>query len=75
MAQPGQTLAYRVGEIKIRLLREKAQAALGERFDPREFHNEILKDGSMPLDILETRIDRWLAGKTAAPAADTDAPE
>ena len=75
MAQPGQTLAYRVGEIKIRLLREKAQAALGERFDPREFHNEILKDGSMPLDILETRIDRWLASKTAAPAADTDAQE
>ncbi|WP_433851957.1 DUF885 domain-containing protein [Stenotrophomonas nitritireducens] len=63
MALPGQTLAYRVGEIKIRRLREKAQAALGERFDPREFHNEILKDGSMPLDILEAKIDRWIASK------------
>ncbi len=63
MALPGQTLAYRVGEIKIRRLREKAQAALGEGFDPREFHNEVLKDGSMPLDILEAKIDRWIAGK------------
>ncbi|MBN8792312.1 MAG: DUF885 family protein [Stenotrophomonas nitritireducens] len=63
MALPGQTLAYRVGEIKIRRLREKAQAALGEGFDPREFHNEVLKDGSMPLDILEAKIDRWIASK------------
>ena len=63
MALPGQTLAYRVGEIKIRRLREKAQAALGDRFDPREFHNEVLKDGSMPLDILEAKIDRWIASK------------
>ena len=65
MAQPGQTLAYRVGEIKIRLLREKAQVELGERFDLRQFHAEVLKDGSMPLDILEARINRWIAGKTA----------
>lgn len=63
MALPGQTLAYRVGEIKIRRLREKAQAALGQRFDPREFHKEVLKDGSMPLDILEAKIDRWIASK------------
>lgn len=63
MALPAQTLAYRAGEIKIRRLREKAQAALGERFDPREFHNEVLKDGSMPLDILEAKIDRWIASK------------
>ncbi len=65
MALPGQTLAYRVGEIKIRLLREKAQSELGQRFDPREFHQEILKDGSMPLDILEAKIDRWIASKKA----------
>ena len=65
MALPGQTLAYRVGEIKIRLLRDKAKAELGDRFDPREFHHEILKDGSMPLDILETKIDRWIASKKA----------
>ncbi len=63
MALPGQTLAYRVGEIKIRRLREKAQAELGDRFDPREFHQEVLKDGSMPLDILEAKIDRWIAAK------------
>jgi uncharacterized protein (DUF885 family) len=65
MALPGQTLAYRVGEIKIRLLRDKAKTALGDRFDPREFHHEILKDGSMPLDILEAKIDRWIASKKA----------
>jgi len=65
MALPGQTLAYRVGEIKIRLLRDKAKAELGERFDPREFHHEILKDGSMPLDILEAKVDRWIASKKA----------
>ncbi len=65
MALPGQALAYRVGEIKIRLLRDKAKAELGERFDAREFHHEILKDGSMPLDILEAKIDRWIAAKKA----------
>ncbi|KRG65233.1 hypothetical protein ABB26_05395 [Stenotrophomonas humi] len=65
MALPGQTLALRVGEIKIKLLRDKAKAALGERFDVREFHHEILKDGSMPLDILEAKIDRWIASKKA----------
>ncbi|WP_312371547.1 DUF885 family protein, partial [Stenotrophomonas sp.] len=65
MALPGQTLAYRVGEIKIRLLRDKVKAELGERFDPREFHHEILKDGSMPLDILEAKVDRWIASKKA----------
>ncbi len=63
MALPGQTLAYRVGEIKIRRLREKAQAELGDRFNPRAFHHEILKDGSMPLDILEAKIDRWIASQ------------
>jgi uncharacterized protein (DUF885 family) len=63
MALPGQALAPRVGEIKIRLLRAKAQTELGERFDPREFHHEILKDGSMPLEILEAKIDRWIASK------------
>ncbi len=65
IALPGQTLAHRVGEIKIRLLRDKAKAALGERFDLREFHHEVLKDGSMPLDILEAKIDRWIASKKA----------
>ncbi|WP_305804682.1 DUF885 family protein [Stenotrophomonas sp. YIM B06876] len=63
MALPGQTLAYRVGEIKILQLREKAATALGARFDLREFHSEVLKDGSMPLDILEAKIDRWIASK------------
>lgn len=63
MALPGQALAYRVGELRIMRLREKAKTALGERFDLREFHTEVLKDGSMPLDILEAKIDRWIASK------------
>ncbi len=63
MALPGQTLAPRIGEARIRQLREKAQAELGERFDPRQFHHEILKDGSMPLDILQAKIERWIASQ------------
>lgn len=63
MAQPGQALANRTGELKLFALRDKAQAALGERFDLRAFHEEVLKDGSMPLDILEAKIDRWIAGQ------------
>ena len=65
MALPGQTLAHRVGEIKIQQLRDKARTDLGDRFDLREFHHEILKDGSMPLDILEAKIDRWIASRKA----------
>ncbi|MCL7713497.1 DUF885 domain-containing protein [Stenotrophomonas mori] len=64
MALPGQTLAYRVGEATILRLRQKAQEALGPRFDLRAFHREVLKDGSMPLDILEAKIDRWIAAGT-----------
>ena len=66
MAFPGQTLAYRLGELKIRQLRDKAQAELGERFDLRRFHEEVLKDGSMPLDILEAKIERWIASQKPA---------
>lgn len=63
MALPGQALAPRIGEIRIRRLRELAQTGLGERFDPRQFHHELLKDGSMPLDILQVKIERWIASQ------------
>jgi len=61
MALPGQTLANGLGELKMIELRDKAKAAQGAAFDPRRFHAEVLRDGSMPLDILEAKIDRWIA--------------
>ncbi len=60
MAIPGQALAYKVGELNILQLRQQAQNALGERFDIRAFHAEVLKDGSVPLDILQQKVDRWI---------------
>ncbi len=61
MAIPGQALAYKMGELKILELRQRAEKALGDSFDIRQFHAEVLKDGSVPLDVLEVKIDRWIA--------------
>lgn len=60
MAIPGQALAYKIGELKILELRHRAEKALGPRFDIKAFHSEVLKDGSLPLDVLEAKIDRWI---------------
>jgi len=61
---PGQALAYKTGELKIRELRARAETALGNKFDVRAFHDKILENGALPLSILETIIDDWLAEQT-----------
>jgi uncharacterized protein (DUF885 family) len=60
IAWPGQALSYKCGQLKILALRTKAEKALGERFDIRSFHDELLRDGCLPLDILEAKMDRWI---------------
>ena len=66
MAIPGQALAYKIGQLKITELRNKAQKELGDKFDIREFHAQVLGDGSLPLAVLEAKIDRWIATQKAA---------
>jgi uncharacterized protein (DUF885 family) len=60
VVMPGQATAYMVGKLKILEIRERARTALGEKFDIREFHDEVLMDGQVPLSILEEKIDRWV---------------
>ncbi|MFA3790406.1 DUF885 family protein [Aliiglaciecola sp. SL4] len=56
----GQALAYKIGQRHIRMLRNKASAALGDKFDVRKFHTQVLIDGALPMPILEAKIDRWI---------------
>jgi uncharacterized protein (DUF885 family) len=63
IANPGQALGYKIGQIRIREMRNKAEKALGSRFDIKEFHSQVLSDGALPMDILEKKIDRWIESK------------
>ena len=64
---PAQALAYQMGKLKFIELRERAQAALGERFDIRAFHETVLENGSVPMAVLEAHIDRWIETELRSP--------
>ena len=60
MANPAQATSYKIGQLKILELRAKAEKELGDKFDIKEFHNQILDSGSLPLTLLEAKINRWI---------------
>ena len=69
IAWPAQALAYKMGQLEIRKLREQAKAELGAGFDIRAFHDEIINGGAMPLDLLDARVTAWIASQKPANAS------
>jgi uncharacterized protein (DUF885 family) len=60
-AIPGQALSYKVGQLRISAMRQRAESLLGPRFDIKAFHRAVLEDGPLPLDVLDAKMDRWIA--------------
>ena len=69
IANPGQALAYKVGELKLKELRAHATARLGDDFDVREFHTQVLNDGALPLDVLAAKLERWIVARRGGTTA------
>jgi uncharacterized protein (DUF885 family) len=65
VSDPGQALGYLIGALKIKELRERANAKLGGKFDLRRFHNAVIDNGALPLDVLDRTIDEWIAAEAA----------
>jgi uncharacterized protein (DUF885 family) len=63
IAWPAQALGYKMGQLKILELRDKAKTAPGPKFDLKAFHDEVLDSGALPLDVLERRVDAWIAAQ------------
>jgi uncharacterized protein (DUF885 family) len=69
IAWPGQALSYKLGQMTILRLREEARRELGERFDIRKFHDAVLEEGPLPLDVLEEHVHQWQARQKAVASA------
>ena len=67
VVNPGQACSYMIGQLRLVELREKARAALGEKFSLREYHNLVLSTGTVPLDLLERQVNAWIRLKSSNP--------
>jgi uncharacterized protein (DUF885 family) len=65
IAWPGQALAYKLGQLEILKLREEAQQKLGSKFDIRTFHDEVLGNGALPLDVLDEQVEAWISSQSS----------